>query len=568
VNTEKVKLASHIATILKMSGEEIAAIIEYPPQPHLGDLALPCFRFAKILRRSPQDIAREIAEALDGQPSYIAVDVAGGYVNVTLSRNEVATEIVNQARNSVKSLFSRVRHSGLTVAVDFSAPNIAKPFGVGHLRSTMIGQSIIRMLREDGYRVLGINHLGDWGTQFGKNIVAYLKWGDEETVKRDPVNELFKLYVRFHAEAIENPELDDEARAWFKRLEDGDEQALILWQWFIDESMLAFKKTYKLLGVEFDHYMGESFYNDKMSPVVTELRDSGLLVSSEGAEVIDLSAFDMPPCIILKSDGASIYHGRDIATAMYRHDVLGADKLVYVVGGEQTLHFKQVFKALELMGKSWAQDCYHVSFGMMKYNGERMSTRRGKVIYLEDVLNRAMAEARTIIEQKNPALDNKEDVARMVGIGAVVFNDLKTYRLHDVDFRYEDVLNFDGETGPNVQYAHARACSVLRKATDAGVVIPTVVSFTEVGEAAWRLIVQIAQANELFERAVSEYDPSTMARFVLDICHAFNRFYHDEPILSAPTEELRQSRLSLTDATRSVIAHALYLLGLEAPTAM
>jgi arginyl-tRNA synthetase len=431
----------------------------------------------------------------------------------------------------------------------------------------MIGQSIARMMREDGFEVIGINHLGDWGTQFGKNIVAYLKWGDEEVVKRDPVRELFHLYVKFHQEATEHPELEDEARVWFKKLEDNDPEALRLWRWFIDESIQAFKKTYALLGVEFDHYLGESFYNDKMDAVVDELRDKGLLVESEGAEVVDLSDYNMPPCIIKKSDGATIYATRDLAAAKYRHDVFGATHLIYVVGAEQTLHFQQVFKVLELMGYPWAQHCHHVAFGMMKYNGERLSTRRGKVVYLEDVLARAIAEAKAIIEEKNPQLENKDDVAKAVGVGAVVFNDLKTYRMHDVDFRFEDVLNFDGETGPYVQYTHARASSVLRKAAEQNLDIPEQLSFTSLTDDEWRLISTIAQAGESFERAVDEFDPSVIARFVLDVCHAFNRFYHETPILSAP-DELRPGRLALTKATQRVIAHALYLLGLEAPTAM
>jgi arginyl-tRNA synthetase len=564
-------LATLSAQALGLAAEDVLPLLEYPPQPELGDLALPCFRFAKTLRRNPAEIAKDVAEALKTSEAFEQVDAVGGYVNVKLNRHAVAEEVVNRARTDIDSFFSRRRGGGAKVAIDYSSPNIAKPFGVGHLRSTMIGQSIKRLLELDGYQAIGINHLGDWGTQFGKNIVAYLRWGDEEVVRRDPVRELFRLYVRFHQEAQEHPELEDEARAWFKKLEDGDEEAVRLWRWFIEESLKAFKRTYALLGVSFDHYLGESFYNDKMQAVIDELRDKGLLVESEGAEVVDLSQWDMPPCIIRKSDGATIYATRDLAAALYRHDVLGAEHLVYVVGAEQTLHFQQVFKVLELMGRPWAKNCRHVAFGMMKFNGERLSTRRGKIVYLEEVLERAITEARRIIEEKNPSLEDKDEVARAVGVGAVVFNDLKTYRMHDPDFRYEDVLNFDGETGPYVQYTHARACSVLRKAEEANVRLPldaaSPVLFPDVSEAEWRLVRQLSQAQEVLERAVDEMDPSLMARFVLDVCHAFNRFYHDEPILAAP-EGVREARLALTDATRAVIAKALYLLGLEAPVAM
>jgi arginyl-tRNA synthetase len=430
----------------------------------------------------------------------------------------------------------------------------------------VIGQAIVRMLQADGWKVIGVNHLGDWGTQFGKNIVAYLKWGNEEQVRKNPVRELFKLYVKFHEEAKDHPELDDEARAWFKKLEDGHPDAVRLWKWFIEESLKVFQQTYDRLGVRFDYNLGESFYNDKMQAVVDELRSRNLLVESEGAEVVNLDQWNMPPCIIVKSDGATIYATRDLAAALYRHDQLGADTLIYVVGAEQTLHFQQVFKVLELMERPWAKDCKHVAFGMMKYNGERLSTRRGKVVYLEDVLDRAVEEAEKIIEEKNPGLENRRLVAEAVGIGAVVFNDLKSYRMHDVDFRFEDVLNFDGETGPYAQYTHARACSVLRKAEEAGVQSPAAVDVRNLTEPEWRLVYQLAQAQEVFERAVDELDPSQLARFILDVCHAFNRFYHDCPILAA--EEERDQRLALTDVTRKTLAYALNLLGLKAPEAM
>ncbi|QQE79464.1 arginine--tRNA ligase [Alicyclobacillus sp. SO9] len=569
MKSQKEIIADALYEYLGVSQDEVTATLEYPPQPELGDLALPCFRFAKTLRTSPQSIAAEAADRLQQSGQFEAVEVAGGFVNVHVRRNKVTSSLLSDAAVP-EHLFSKQRHSGHTAAVDYSSPNIAKPFGVGHLRSTMIGQAIVRMLRADGFTVEGINHLGDWGTQFGKNIVAFRRWGDENAVRKTPVKELYQLYVRFHEEAKQHPELDEEARLWFKKLEEGDEEATGLWNWFIEESLKSFRQTYRLLGVDFDHFLGESFYNDKMDAVVEELREQHLLVESDGAEVVDLSQYNMPPCIIRKSDGATIYATRDLAAALYRHDVLGADHLIYVVGSEQKLHFAQIFKVLELMGREWASNSQHVSFGMMKYNGEKMSTRRGKIIYLEDVLQRSISEALKIIEEKNPSLENKEQVAEDVGVGAVIFNDLKTYRIHDADFRYEDVLNFDGETGPYVQYTHARACSVLRKAEAAGYTSATAAAAEGAApliDSEWALVHHLSQANEFFERAVDGMDPSIMARFVLDLCHRFNRFYHDAPILTAQPE-IRAVRIALTETSQRVIEYALYLLGLKSPRQM
>lgn len=557
-------IAADVAEATGLDTSVVIGMLEYPPNPELGDLALPCFKLAKSLRKNPMQIAEELATRLEALNEIESATPTGGFLNIRLRKTSFATDVVNRSIEDVKRLFSEERGKGRTAVVDYSAPNIAKPFGVGHLRSTIIGQSIVRMMREDGFHVEGLNHLGDWGTQFGKNIAAYVRWGDEEKVRANPIRELFKLYVRFHEEAEEDPSLDDEGRYWFKQLEDGNEEATRLWKWFIEESIKAFKETYAILGVEFDHYLGESFYTDKMDAVVKELRDRGLLVKDEGAEVVDLSEYGMPPCLILKSDGTSIYPTRDLASAEYRHNVLGADTLVYVVGAEQRLHFQQVFKVLELMGRDYAKNCTHVAFGLMKFNGERLSTRRGHVVYLEDVLKRAIDEASRIIEEKNPNLSDKERVAQAVGVGAVIFNDLKTYRIHEVDFRYEDVLNFDGETGPYVQYTHARACSVLRKANDASAMWPSGYAPNEIE---WELIVQMSQAGEALNRAVDEYDPSVMARYILQLCHAFNRFYHSNPILQSEGET-RTARVALTRGTRNVLANALYLIGLGAPEEM
>lgn len=576
MRTVKIELANKIASTLQETPENCAMLMEYPPNPELGDLALPCFKFAKKLRKNPQQIAHDIAQLLKSATCLESVTVENGYVNMKIRHSVIWNKVFEISSTHIANLFTRQRFLGKRVAIDYSSPNIAKPFGVGHLRSTIIGEALLRMLKEDGFEGIGINHLGDWGTQFGKVIAAYQKWGSEDKVKENPIRELFQLYVRFHQEAEQNPHLEEEARYCFKKLEDGDEETIRLWQWFIKESLTGFEKTYRLLGVHFDHYLGESFYNDKMEAVVEELQDKHLLAESDGAFVVDLSEWNMPPCIIRKSDGTTIYATRDLAAALYRHDKLHADYLLYVVGSEQTLHFQQVFKVLDLMGRDWSSNCVHVAFGLMKFNGEKLSTRRGHVVYLEDVLEKAIQEARSIIESKNPNLSNPDEVARQVGVGAVIFNDLKTYRIHDVDFRYEDVLNFDGETGPYVQYTHARACSVLRKAlttisqeeTNSSVSVPDVPlqSFT-LTPSEWSLLKQIAQANEFFERAVDQYDPSVIARFALLVSHAFNRFYHDDPILTAP-HSIRQRRLDLVRLTKNVLAHTLHLLAIEAPEAM
>ncbi|MDI9259733.1 arginine--tRNA ligase [Alicyclobacillus sendaiensis] len=564
VRSIKRAIAHAIADAVARPVDDVARMLEYPPNPALGDLALPCFPFAREMRKNPVQIAEELAERVRQVDGVESAQAEKGFLNIRLARAPFAQSVIEQAIASVHDLFSSERGRGRTAVIDYSSPNIAKPFGVGHLRSTIIGHALKRMMREDGWRVEGVNHLGDWGTQFGKVIAAYLKWGSEEEVRKDPVKELFRLYVRFHQEAESAPELEDEGRLWFKRLEEGDPEATRLWRWFIDESLRAFKQVYQLLGVEFEHYIGESFYNDKMDAIVQELREKGLLVEDQGAEVVDLSAYGMPPCIIVKSDGTSIYATRDLAAADYRHKAFGADTLLYVVGAEQKLHFEQVFKVLELMGRDYANNCVHVQFGLMKFNGQRLSTRRGHVVYLEDVLQKAIEEARAIIEEKNPGLENKDVIARQVGVGAVIFNDLKTYRIHEVDFRYEDVLNFDGETGPYVQYTHARASSVLRKAgADALAWSP---DYTP-DDAEWALVFLLAQANESLERAVDAYDPSVMARYALQMCHAFNRFYHDHPILQAD-EPARTSRLALTRAVREALAKSLFLLGIEAPEEM
>jgi len=479
---------------------------------------------------------------------------------------------------------------GKTVVVEFSSPNIAKPFGVGHLRSTVIGHALARIYEALGYRVVRINHLGDWGTQFGKEIAAYKRWGDPERIKANPIPELLALYVRFHEEAEQNPELEEEGRAWFKKLEEGDREARELWQWFVDESLKAFRQTYRLLGVEFDHYTGESFYTDQIPRVVDALREKGLLQESEGAWVVDLSEREMPPCLILKADGTSIYATRDLAAAIYRHEQFGFEKMLYVVGAEQTLHFRQVFAVLEKMGHAWASRCEHVPFGLMQIEGKKMSTRKGRVIFLEEVLQEAVERAEAIIQEKNPSLPDRQVVARQIGVGAVIFHDLKTNRIHNVNFSWDEVLNFDGETGPYVQYTYARTQSVLRKAralregadareaTTAGgdgvnAAGDAAIAGDQAGawdapwlehSKAWEVCLHLLQFGKAVERAAAGNEPSQVARYLLDLCQLYNRFYHDERILVEDAQE-REAKLRLTEAVGQVLKRGLYLLGLEAP---
>jgi arginyl-tRNA synthetase len=565
--TYKEKLAHLLAPLTPLDEAQVLKMLDYPPNTEMGDLAFPCFTLAKELRKAPQAIAAEIAGALPKTDWIADVQAAGPYVNVFLNRTVFAQDLANQIHDNPDYGKSNIGN-GKTVAIDYSSPNVAKSFTVGHLRSTVIGNAIANIYAFLGYKVERINHLGDWGTQFGKVIVAYKKWGDIEKVKANPIDELVDLYVRFHQEAETQPELEDEARMWFRKLEDGDPEAFELWKWFVEVSLEEFNRTYQILDVYFDHVLGESFYNDKMDAVVQELADKHLLTESEGAEVVLLEAYNMPPCLIKKSDGATLYATRDLAAALYRHRHLHADRLFYVVGNEQALHFRQVFKVLELMGYEWAKDCVHIGFGLMKFEGKKFSTRKGQIIRLNEVLEQAIQRVNAIIEEKNPTLPNREQVAREVGVGAVIFNDLKSHRLHEIDFRWEDILNFDGETGPYVQYTHARCCSLMRKAdwsfadADLGKC-----DFSAVSDLEWELVKQLGSLQDIVERAAEQLDPSIVARYVIDICQQFNRFYHNTRILT-DNETERLTRLTLVACTRTVIAKALALLGLKAPEAI
>ena len=546
------------------AAEDIRGLLAVPPDPSLGDYAFPCFRLAKPLRTAPPKIAEALCDAWkNGETA--SVQPVNAYMNFFLNRANFAAEIMAELEEKQDRFGAGAEGKGKTVCLDYSSINIAKRFHIGHLSTTMIGHSLKRIFDFLGYETVGINHLGDWGTQFGKMVCAYKKWGKKEDVEERGIDAMTELYVRFHKEAEENPALEDEGRAWFKKIEDNDPEAMEIFRWFKEVTLKDAAKVYDKLGVSFDSYAGESFYNDKMEPVVQELRDKGLLVESQGAQVVDLEEDNMPPCLILKSDGATIYATRDLAAAIYRQNTYHFDKCLYVVAYQQDLHFRQVFRVLEKMGYPWAKDCVHVSFGMVSFEGEALSTRKGNMILLEDLLDQAVAKARQIIEEKSPNLENKDDVARQVGIGAVVYTDLSNNRIKDIDFRWENALNFDGESGPYVQYTHARCCSVERKAPDFTGVIPDWSALTD--DEAQALLRLISRFPDVIREAAAKYEPSMVTRAVTDIAQAYNKYYYEHRILDGEPAQ-SAARVALTRAAKTVIKTGLYLIGIEAPERM
>ena len=541
---------------------DIMASIEIPPRPDMGDFAFPCFRLAKVLRKAPNMIAADIKEAIGDVDFIEKIDVAGAYLNFYIKK-DVFVKTMIEAANTDDFGKSDIGE-GQTICIDYSSPNVAKNFHVGHLRTTIIGNSLYKIHSKLGYNVVRINHLGDWGTQFGKLIVAYKAWGSKEAVEKDGISELMKLYVKFHEEADKNPELVDEARAWFNKMENGDEEA---WQWFKDISLVEYKRTYNLLGMDFDYYLGESFYRDKCQAVVDKVKAAGLLKESEGAMIVDLSDYDMAPCIITKKDGSSIYATRDLAAIFYRKDTYHFSKCLYVTGQEQKLHFAQVFKVVELLGNEWAKDqLVHIPYGLVSLEGAKLSTRSGNIIYAEDILKDAIAKSLEIITEKSPNLPNKEDVAKKVGVGAVLFNDLYNQRIKDVSFSWDKVLNFDGETGPYVQYTHARCCSVVRLAESFDPSKP--VNYSLITEQdAIELLKEINRFPSVIKDAADKYEPSVVARYAVDVAQAFNKFYNSTRI-NVDDVELKNARVMLTYLTKNTISEALNLLGIEAPEAM
>ena len=549
-----------------LSQQEIAGFLEVPPDTKMGDYAFPCFKLSKALHKSPMMIADSLSSAI-ASPLFARVESVKGYLNFFIDRATYAREIVESALSAGDKYGADNCGAGKTVVLDYSSINIAKRFHIGHLSTTMIGASLCRLYGFFGYHTVGVNHLGDWGTQFGKMIAAYKRWGDRETVLKGGVDEMVKLYVRFNAEAKENPALNDEGRAWFKAIEDGNAEALEIFNWFKEVTLKDAQKTYELLGVTFDSYAGESFYNDKMGPIVDELRAKGLLKEDQGAMIVDLEPYGMPPALILRSDGATLYLTRDLAAAKYRKDTYNFDKSLYVVAYQQDLHFRQLFKVLELMGYAWAKDCEHVAFGMVSYEGQTLSTREGRVVYLDDLLHQAIQKARDIIEEKSPTLDDKDGIARQIGVGAVVFFVLYNNRIKDIDFWWDRALNFEGETGPYVMYTHARACSVLRK-PEAQAAEGAKPDFSALADPEAQEVVRlIEQFPMILKSALERSEPSMITRFSADLAQAFNKFYYERRILDDDMGA-RAARLMLTRVSKNVIRVALSLIGLAAPERM
>ena len=560
----------HIAEKLASCGidkEEIEAAIAVPPDNKMGDYALPCFKFAKVMRKSPVAIAEELKNTFATDDAISEVEAVNGYLNFRVNRTALVKETLEKIAEQGEAFGSSDMGNGKTICIDYSSVNIAKPFHIGHLSTTVIGGALYRIFKFLGYNAVGINHLGDYGTQFGKLIYAYKHWGSEEAVKEGGVKELTRLYVRYHKESENDPSMDDEARSYFKLIENGDEECVKLFNLFKEITLKEVEKIYDELDIKFDSYAGESFYNDKMQPVIDELAEKGLLVESEGAKIVDLEKYGMPPCIILRSDGASLYATRDLAAACYRKEHYDFDKCLYVVAYQQNLHFKQIFKVLELMGKSWAKDLVHVAYGMVSLlddNGNQvaMSTRNGTVVLLEDVLKKCHEKCLEIIEQKNPDLEDKENVARQVGTGAVIFGALSNSKIKDIAFSYSKILNFDGETGPYVQYTAARIKSVLRKGGAIGKY-----EIKNVNEDEYQLIALLSTFPDVVKAAAERLEPFFVTRYAIDVASAFNKFYFDCKIIGDDANETN-FRLAISSATLTVLSSALTLLGIKVPERM
>ncbi len=554
-----------------LDAAEIEKMIEIPPESSMGDYAFPCFKLAKLMRKAPNLIASDIAGSLAENRLFSEVKNVNAYVNFFLNRAELAAAVTDEIISTKEKYGSSSIGAGKKVIVEYSSPNIAKPFHIGHIRTTVIGNSIYKIYDFLGYDTVRINHLGDYGTQFGKMIVAYRLWGNEEDVKREPIKTLLSYYVKFHEEAEKNPALEDEAREMFLRLEKGEKAEYELWQWFREESLKEFTYVYDMLGIEFDSYAGESFYSDKMDRIIDILNERGILKESDGAQIVDLEEYGMPPALIKKKDGSTLYITRDIAAAVYRKEHYNFDKNIYVVASQQNLHFQQWFKIIELMGFDWADQCVHVPFGMVSLEDGTLSTRKGKVVFLLDVLNGAVEKTKQIMLEKNDQLEDLDEISKEVGIGAVVFQELSNSRIKDYVFSWDKVLNFEGETGPYVQYTHARAASVLRKAPELSQKlisgeIKADMSYVT-GDTAYELIKLIYRFPEVVAEAGEKYEPSIITRHIIDIAQYFNKFYHDEHIL-VDDENEKLAKLAIVYAAKQTIANGLALLGVAAPEKM
>lgn len=551
--------------IESLSQEEVLEMVEIPPDSEMGDFAFPCFKLARVYRKAPNMIAEDIVKELGENMLFEKIETAGAYINFTIDKETFARSVIEEVMNSKEDFGKSDIGGGKNVIVEFSSPNIAKPFHIGHIRTTVIGSAINNIYKFLGYNTIAINHLGDYGTQFGKLIVAFKAWGDKDVIETNPIPELLKLYIKFHEEAENDSKLEDDARMWFKKLEDGDEEANSLWQWMRDVSLKEFNRVYNMLGIKFDSFAGESFYSDKMPRVLEIMREKNILKKSQGAEIVDLEEHGMPPALITKKDGSTLYITRDIAAAIYRKEHYDFYKNIYVVGSQQNLHFKQWIKIIDLMGFDWAKQCVHVPFGMVSLEEGTMSTRKGRVVFLEDVLNKAIEKTKEIISEKNPNLENKEKVAQEVGIGAVVFQELSNNRIKDYVFSWERTLDFHGETGPYVQYTHARASSLLRKAE---VDYNKDINYGLLNEKEEMDIIRLLDkfTNVVMDSA-RKYEPSIVTRYIIDLAQAFNKYYHDYPILVEDLE-VQKSRLALVSAVRHTLKNGLGLIGVAAPEKM
>lgn len=553
----KVKIAELIKQHVDLEVEAIEKLIEIPPKPEMGDYAFPCFQLSKVMRKAPNMIAEELKGLIDSE-GFERIESLGPYLNFFVDKGVFAKNTLNKVLEEGDNYGASNIGEGKTVCVEYSSPNIAKPFHVGHLFTTAIGNSLYKMFKKEGYNTVGLNHLGDWGTQFGKLISAYNRWVDEEALEKAPIDELLRIYVKFHEEAKKDPSLEDEARANFKALENGDAEATALWNRFRDLSLKEFERVYDILDVKFDSLNGEAFYNDKMDVVVDELKEKGLLVESNGAQVVMLEDYNMPPCIVLKADGASIYATRDLAAAMYRKKTYDFHKCVYVVGTPQALHFKQVFKVLDLAGHEWAKDCVHVGFGLVKFADRKLSTRDGSIILLDDLLREAVEKTMEAIKDKEE-IKNKEEVAKKIGVGAVIFTYLKNSREKDIVFDWKEILSFEGETGPYVQYAYARGNSILERAGEfSGSIDYSKLSSKEEFE----LVKSLGNFNNVITLALDKLEPSILTRYVIEVAKGFNKFYNAHSVLNLEDEELKRARLNLVKASLQVIKNGLELLGI------
>lgn len=576
MNAQKKRVAEIINSVLSemtdsdtVKTEEVLSMLEYPPDSDMGDLSFPCFKLSRTLKKSPAVIAGELKESFEKKGCSVVekIQIAGGYLNFYFSKDIYMSEMLKTILENGENFGSSSEGEGKTVVLDYSSPNVAKPFHIGHLGTTVIGHSIKLIHEFCGYKCVGVNHLGDWGTQFGKLIVAYRNWGDEQKVINIGIDELVSLYVRFHSEAEKDPHLEDLAREEFKKLEEGDSENRRLWRWFIDISLEEYQKTYKQLGIEFDSYCGESFYYDKLDGVIVTMKKAGILSVDKGVTMVDLEEYGMPPCLIFKSDGSTLYPARDIAAAIYRKDTYNFSKCIYVTDAGQSLHFKQFFKVISLMGYDWENQLAHVPYGKVSIGGEKLATRTGNVILLKDLFKTAADKVYSIIEQKNPGLPDKKNVAEAVGVGAILYNYLSGGRIKNIDFTIDDALSFEGNTGPYAQYTYARICSILEKSGKADNKNQDIANLQAVvtAEEEFSLIKEISLFPEKVKSALDGYEPSVITRYIFDVATAFNRFYHNCSVLGVNDENVKNTRIMLTEAAGYVMASALRLICMKAP---